>query len=315
MIEFRQVSKTFGAQRAVDDLNLNLKEGSFSVLIGTSGSGKSTTLKMINRLVEHDSGTIRFAGEEIRSLPVLELRRRMGYAIQSIGLFPHWTVAQNIATVPKLLKWSRTKIDERVDELMALLGLEPGQRERYPHQLSGGQQQRVGVARALAADPQVLLMDEPFGALDPVTRGALQQEMTRIHRLLGRTIVLVTHDIDEALRLAEHLVLMDGGKVIQQGTPLQMLTAPANDFVQQFFGRSELGVRLLSLRSVADYVRRDERIEGEALLEEMTLRDALSVFVARGCNVLPVANKQGEACGTLHFQDLLAEALAHETTA
>ncbi|WP_436856489.1 ABC transporter ATP-binding protein [Citrobacter tructae] len=315
MIEFRQVSKTFGAQRAVDDLNLNLKEGSFSVLIGTSGSGKSTTLKMINRLVEHDSGTIRFAGEEIRSLPVLELRRRMGYAIQSIGLFPHWTVAQNIATVPKLLKWSRTKIDERVDELMALLGLEPGQRERYPHQLSGGQQQRVGVARALAADPQVLLMDEPFGALDPVTREALQQEMTRIHRLLGRTVVLVTHDIDEALRLAEHLVLMDGGKVIQQGTPLQMLTAPANDFVQQFFGRSELGVRLLSLRSVADYVRRDERIEGEALLEEMTLRDALSVFVARGCNVLPVVNKQGEACGTLHFQDLLAEVLPHETTA
>ncbi len=159
---------------------------------------------------------------------------------------------------------------------MALLGLEPDLRERYPHQLSGGQQQRVGVARALAADPQVLLMDEPFGALDPVTRGALQQEMTRIHRLQGRTIVLVTHDIDEALRLAEHLVLMDHGEVVQQGNPLAMLTHPANDFVRQFFGHSELGVRLLSLRSVADYVRREERAEGEALAEEMTLRDALS---------------------------------------
>ncbi|TGB75121.1 glycine betaine ABC transporter ATP binding protein YehX [Escherichia sp. E4702] len=308
MIEFSHVSKLFGAQKAVNDLNLNFQEGSFSVLIGTSGSGKSTTLKMINRLVEHDSGVIRFAGEEIRSLPVLELRRRMGYAIQSIGLFPHWSVAQNIATVPQLQKWPQARIDDRIDELMALLGLEPNLRERYPHQLSGGQQQRVGVARALAADPQVLLMDEPFGALDPVTRGALQQEMTRIHRLLGRTIVLVTHDIDEALRLAEHLVLMDHGEVVQQGNPLAMLTRPANDFVRQFFGRSELGVRLLSLRSVADYVRREERAEGEALAEEMTLRDALSLFVARGCEVLPVVNTQGQPCGTLHFQDLLVEA-------
>lgn len=308
MIEFSHVSKLFGAQKAVNDLNLNFQEGSFSVLIGTSGSGKSTTLKMINRLVEHDSGVIRFAGEEIRSLPVLELRRWMGYAIQSIGLFPHWSVAQNIVTVPQLQKWSRARIDDRIDELMALLGLESNLRERYPHQLSGGQQQRVGVARALAADPQVLLMDEPFGALDPVTRGALQQEMTRIHRLLGRTIVLVTHDIDEALRLAEHLVLMDHGEVVQQGNPLTMLTRPANDFVRQFFGRSELGVRLLSLRSVADYVRREERAEGEALAEEMTLRDALSLFVARGCEVLPVVNTQGQPCGTLHFQDLLEEA-------
>lgn len=314
MIEFSHVSKTFGAQKAVNDLNLHFREGSFSVLIGTSGSGKSTTLKMINRLVEHDSGVIRFAGEEIRSLPVLELRRRMGYAIQSIGLFPHWTVAQNIATVPQLQKWSRSRIDDRTEELMTLLGLDVNLRHRYPHQLSGGQQQRVGVARALAADPQVLLMDEPFGALDPVTRGALQQEMTRIHRLLGRTIVLVTHDIDEALRLAEHLVLMDGGGVVQQGTPLEMLTAPANDFVQAFFGRSELGVRLLSLRSVGDYVRRHEQVGGDALAEEMTLRDALSVFVARGCDVLPVVDQQGAPCGALHFRDLLSEALPGETT-
>ena len=305
MIEFTQVSKMFNGQSAVSDLNLHFKTGAFSVLIGTSGSGKSTTLKMINRLVEHDAGTIRFAGEEIRSLPLLALRRRMGYAIQSIGLFPHWTVAQNIATVPQLLKWPRAKIDARIDELMALLGLDPQLRGRYPHQLSGGQQQRVGVARALAADPEVLLMDEPFGALDPVTRGALQQEMKRIHRLLGRTIVLVTHDIDEALQLADTLVLMDGGRVVQQGTPLEMLTQPANDFVRTFFGRSELGVRLLSLRSVGDYVRPGEQVAGEPLDATLTLRDALSAFVARRCEVLPVANAEGTSYGAIHFQDLL----------
>lgn len=313
MIEFTQVSKTFNGQSAVSDLNLHFKTGAFSVLIGTSGSGKSTTLKMINRLVEHDAGTIRFAGEEIRSLPLLALRRRMGYAIQSIGLFPHWTVAQNIATVPQLLKWPRTKIDARIDELMALLGLDPQLRGRYPHQLSGGQQQRVGVARALAADPEVLLMDEPFGALDPVTRGALQQEMKRIHRLLGRTIVLVTHDIDEALQLADNLVLMDGGRVVQQGTPLEMLTRPANEFVRTFFGRSELGVRLLSLRSVGDYVRPGEQVAGDPLDAAMTLRDALSAFVARRCEVLPVANAEGASYGAIHFQDLLRAEASRES--
>ena len=313
MIEFHDVSKKFAGQMAVKNLNLRFEEGAFSVLIGTSGSGKSTTLKMINRLVEHDSGLIRFAGEEIRSLPVLELRRRMGYAIQSIGLFPHWTVAQNIATVPQLQKWSRQKVADRVDELMALLGLEPALRERYPHQLSGGQQQRVGVARALAANPEVLLMDEPFGALDPVTRSALQTEMTRIHRILGRTIILVTHDIDEALRLADRLVLMDNGEVVQQGTPLELLTHPATDFVREFFGRSELGVRLLSLRTVREYLRRENHAAtGEPLQAQMSLRDALSAFVARQCEVLPVVDEQGAPCGTLHFRDLLAGEVERE---
>jgi osmoprotectant transport system ATP-binding protein len=255
---------------------------------------------------------IRFAGEDIRQQPLLTLRRRMGYAIQSIGLFPHWTVAQNIATVPQLQKWPRARIADRVDELMALLGLEATLRDRYPHQLSGGQQQRVGVARALAADPEVLLMDEPFGALDPVTREALQQEMLRIHRLLGRTIVLVTHDIDEALRLADHLVLMDGGEVVQQGAPLAMLLRPENSFVQTFFGRSELGVRLLSLREVRDYLRPDERLAGEGLTVTMTLREALSQFVARRCEALPVVDAEGQPCGTLHFADLLRQEASHE---
>lgn len=307
MIEFQQVSKYFGDRAAVKDLTLHFKEGAFTVLIGTSGSGKSTTLKMINRLETHDSGTIRFAGADIRQQPLLALRRRMGYAIQSIGLFPHWTVAQNIATVPQLLKWPKARIQARIDELMALLGLEPALRDRYPHQLSGGQQQRVGVARALAADPDVLLMDEPFGALDPVTRGALQQEMRRIHQLLGRTIVLVTHDIDEALRLADHLILMDNGEVVQQGTPLEMLMQPVNAFVRTFFGQSELGVRLLSLRQVGEYQRRAERVPGEPLRVSMSLREALSQFVAQRRLALPVVNENGEICGALHFADLLRE--------
>lgn len=307
MINFNQVSKHFDGKVAVSDLTLHIAKGEFTVLIGTSGSGKSTTLKMINRLIEHDQGTIQFAGEEIRSFNPQVLRRRMGYAIQSIGLFPHWTVEKNIATVPALLKWPEKRITERVSELLALLNLDDQFRHRFPHQLSGGQQQRVGVARALAADPEVLLMDEPFGALDPVTRGALQQEIVRIHQISGRTIVLVTHDIDEALALADRLVLMDGGKVIQQGTPVELLTQPKNDFVRDFFGRSELGVRLLSLGNAGSAARRGEWLEGEAIPEEMTLREALSQFIARQTDRLPVTDKQQQPLGVLHFVDLLQQ--------
>ncbi|ELQ6063330.1 ABC transporter ATP-binding protein [Cronobacter sakazakii] len=305
MIEFKQVSKFYNGGTAVKDLSLTFAEGAFSVLIGTSGSGKSTTLKMINRLVEHDAGEIRFAGEEIRQFSPEALRRRMGYAIQSVGLFPHWTVAQNVATVPQLLKWPKARIQARVDELLALLGLAPDAfRDRYPHQLSGGQQQRVGVARALAADPEVLLMDEPFGALDPVTRSALQQEMRRIHQLLGRTIVLVTHDIDEALGLAEHLVLMDNGEVVQQGAPLALLTAPRNDFVRDFFGRSELGVRLLSLKQVGDFIE-PGMADGAPVAETLTLREAMSVFVERQCEALSVVDATGAHRGVLRFRHLV----------
>ncbi|ELY2589522.1 ABC transporter ATP-binding protein [Cronobacter sakazakii] len=305
MIEFKLVSKFYNGGAAVKDLSLTFAEGAFSVLIGTSGSGKSTTLKMINRLVEHDAGEIRFAGEEIRQFSPEALRRRMGYAIQSVGLFPHWTVAQNVATVPQLLKWPKARIQARVDELLALLGLAPDAfRDRYPHQLSGGQQQRVGVARALAADPEVLLMDEPFGALDPVTRSALQQEMRRIHQLLGRTIVLVTHDIDEALGLAEHLVLMDNGEVVQQGTPLALLTAPRNDFVRDFFGRSELGVRLLSLKQVRDFIE-PGMADGAPVAETLTLREAMSVFVERQCEALSVVDANGAHRGVLRFRHLV----------
>ena len=206
MIEFHDVSKTFAGRPAASHLNLNFAEGAFSVLIGTSGSGKSTTLKMINRLVEHDSGVIRFAGEEIRSLPVLELRRRMGYAIQSIGLFPHWTVAQNIATVLQLEKWSRAKSDERVDELMSLLGLEPGLRGRYPHQLSGGQQQRVGVARALAANPRYLVADEVSTMLDAVTQAQIWRFLVEETQARGIGLVFVSHSHALTERIATRVV-------------------------------------------------------------------------------------------------------------
>lgn len=210
MIEFSHVSKLFGAQKAVNDLNLNFQEGSFSVLIGTSGSGKSTTLKMINRLVEHDSGVIRFAGEEIRSLPVLELRRRMGYAIQSIGLFPHWSVAQNIATVPQLQKWSRARIDDRIDELMALLGLESNLRERYPHQLSGGQQQRVAIGRALITRPALILADEPTGNLDTQNSSEVIALLKEASKKYEQTIIMITHNRSIAQTADRVLQVSDG---------------------------------------------------------------------------------------------------------
>ena len=306
MIEFQQVSKAYDGRLAIADLSLKIERGEFAVLIGASGSGKSTVLRMINRLIEHDSGRILIAGDEIRSFRPEELRRRMGYAIQSIGLFPHCTVDKNIATVPELLKWKSSRIRDRVTELLELLGLEPGlYRTRYPRQLSGGQQQRVGVARALAADPEVLLMDEPFGALDPITRATLQAEMTRIHRLSGKTIVLVTHDIDEALLLATRIVMLDQGRIVQLGTPAEILSHPANDLVSDFIGRSDVGIKLLGLQTVADRLRRGETADGEPIASGMSLREALSEFVARRVDRLQVVDDHGQTLGAIRFTDLL----------
>ena len=306
MIELQHVSKAFGRTKAIDDLSLTVRKGEFIVLIGSSGCGKSTTLKMMNRLVEHDSGRILFEGQEIRGFKPEDIRRRMGYVIQSVGLFPHWTVERNIATVPELLQWPGPRIRDRVTELLQLLDLDPALvRGRYPHQLSGGQQQRVGVARALASDPEVLLMDEPFGALDPLTRLALQKELARIHIASGKTIVLVTHDIDEALRLATRVVLLDHGRVVQSGTPLQILAHPANEFVTDFVGRSEIGIKLLGLQTVASRVRRNEPGEGAPVAETLTLREALSVFVTREVERLAVVDGDGHAIGCLHLGDLV----------
>jgi len=306
MIEWQAVSKSFGGLPAVEGLSLTIAQGEFVVLIGASGSGKSTLLRMANRLVEPDRGRVLFKGQDTRSLRAEDLRRRMGYAIQSIGLFAHWTVARNIATVPELLGWPAARIAARVDELLALFDLDPGlYRGRYPQQLSGGQQQRVGVARALAADPEVLLMDEPFGALDPVTRQALQGELARIHRASGKTILLVTHDIDEALRLATRIVLLDRGRIVQAGPPAQLLSQPASDLVSDFIGRSDLGLKLLGLLSVADRLRAGESAPGEPILVSASLREALSAFVVRQTDRLPVVDAQGRPVGAIGLSDLL----------
>jgi len=306
VIELQHVSKAFDSVTAIDDLSLHIARGEFTVILGSSGSGKSTLLKMMNRLLEHDSGRILFAGDEIRSFRPEAIRRRMGYAIQSVGLFPHWNVEKNIATVPTLLQWPAERIHARVTELMTLLQLDAElYRKRYPHQLSGGQQQRVGVARALAGKPEVLLMDEPFGALDPVTRAALQLEIARIHKTFGTTIVLVTHDIDEALSLATRIVLLEHGRIVQSGTPLQMLSSPANDFVTDFFGRSDIGIKLLGLQSVATRLRPGVRAAGAPVLASLSLREALSMFLVRRVERLAVVDGDGHALGAIDIADLL----------
>ncbi|MGH6979864.1 MAG: ABC transporter ATP-binding protein [Stellaceae bacterium] len=246
MIELDHASHVVGGRRIVDGVTLTVAEGEFCALVGSSGSGKSTTLRMINRLLPISDGTIRVDGRDVTQANPETLRRSIGYVIQSIGLFPHWTVADNIATVPRLLTWPAAKVAARVEELLDLFRLGRAEGAKYPHQLSGGQQQRVGVARALAADPAILLMDEPFGALDPITRTALQGELATIHKRLGKTILFVTHDIDEALRLADRVAIIDSGKLIQVGTPDEILANPASDFVHDFIGDPEL--RRLALK-------------------------------------------------------------------
>jgi osmoprotectant transport system ATP-binding protein len=306
MIEIDRVTKLYGERRVVDRLSLTVPAGDFCVLLGSSGCGKSTTLRMINRLIAADSGSIRVAGEDIRGVPAEALRRRIGYAIQSIGLFPHWTVEDNIATVPRLLKWQQSRLRDRVTELLELFRLEPETyRGKYPHQLSGGEQQRVGVARALAADPELLLMDEPFAAVDPITRDALQAELARIHRETIKTIVFVTHDIEEALRLATQIAVMHEGRIEQLAPPLEILEHPASDFVSDFVGRQGLGLKLLSVRKIADRMRAGETAEGDPLLPDTSLRDALSVMTARRTDRLPVCNAEGRKVGVIALADLV----------
>jgi osmoprotectant transport system ATP-binding protein len=249
VIKLEDVTKRYGDTLAVDRLSLEVGDGEVCVLIGPSGCGKTTTLRMINRLVEPTSGRITVGGRDVRSVPPEELRRGLGYAIQSVGLFPHLTVAENIMTVPRLLGWERARMQARVEELLALVGLEPGAyAEKYPRQLSGGESQRVGVARALAADPPVLLMDEPFGAVDPLNRERLQGEFARIQRELRKTVVFVTHDVDEAIRLADRIALMKDGRLRQYDTPERMLDHPADKFVHDFMGTDRALKRLVRVR-------------------------------------------------------------------
>ncbi len=307
MIEFQNISRSFGPVKAIDGLNLKIDRGEFVVLIGASGSGKSTMLKMINRMESHDSGKILFNGEEIYKFKVRDLRLRMGYAIQSVGLFPHWTVERNIGVVPQMTGWSREKINERVTALLQLFDLDPETyRRRYPHQLSGGQQQRVGVARALAADPDVLLMDEPFGALDPVIRSALQQEIKRVHASSGKTIVMVTHDIDEALLLATKIVLLEQGRIVQVATPLDLLARPANERVVDFVGRSDVGIKLLSLQTAASLARSEPARDAAALPAGATLREAVSFFASHQSACVNLVDTSGAHAGVLHAADIFS---------
>ena len=306
MIEIDRVSKSYGERRVVDRLSLTIGAGELCVLLGSSGCGKSTTLRMINRLIPTDAGSIRVGGEDVTSVPAEALRRRIGYAIQSIGLFPHWTVEDNIATVPRLLKWREAQVRDRVGELLELFRLDPPiYRGKYPHQLSGGEQQRVGVARALAADPELLLMDEPFAAVDPITRDALQSELANIHRATGKTIVFVTHDIEEALRLATRIAIMERGRIVQLGTPLDILEHPANDFVRDFVGHHGLGLKLLSVRKIADRLRRGETADGEPLALDASLGEALSAMTARHTDRLPVCDADGHEVGVIVLADLV----------
>ena len=234
-IEFKNVSKTFpgSSYPAVDDVSLTIEEGEFVTILGSSGCGKTTLLKMVNRLYEPDKGTIILFGEDISTVDVVKVRRRIGYVIQQIGLFPHYTVKDNIATVPKLLKWEPEKIEQRVDELLTLVGMDPKEfRDRYPSQLSGGQQQRVGFARALAVDPKIMLMDEPFGAIDSITREKLQSELVDIHDQTGKTFLFVTHDIEEAFKLGDRVIIMNEGRIRQFDTPEAIIRTPADPFVQ-----------------------------------------------------------------------------------
>ncbi|MGW7613032.1 ABC transporter ATP-binding protein [Streptomyces sp. NPDC054766] len=253
MIAIEDVSKRYAdGTVAVDRLSLQIPNHSITVLVGPSGCGKTTTLRMINRMVEPSGGTIRVDGEDIRSRPVNALRRSMGYVIQNAGLFQHRTILDNIATVPRLLGWSKQRARERAAELMERVGLDPAMARRYPYQLSGGQQQRVGVARALAADPPILLMDEPFSAVDPVVRRGLQEELLRIQGELGKAIVFVTHDMDEAITIGDRIaVLRTGGKLAQFATPDEILSSPADPFVEQFLG-ADRGIRGLSFLSTRD---------------------------------------------------------------
>ncbi|MBB6096928.1 osmoprotectant transport system ATP-binding protein [Deinobacterium chartae] len=248
MIELQKLCKRYGNATAVNGLDLRFESGEITVLLGPSGCGKTTTLRMINRLIEPSGGTVLIDGQDYRTLPPQQLRRRMGYVIQQVGLFPHLSVADNIATVPRLLGWNARRITSRVDELLELVGLPPGDfRHKRPHELSGGQAQRIGVARALAADPPILLMDEPFGAIDPLARERLQDEFLNIQRRLRKTVVLVTHDIDEALRLGDRLALMRAGRLEQFARTDEVLARPANDFVRSFIGTDHALKRLTRL--------------------------------------------------------------------
>lgn len=298
MIELKDVTKTFpDGTKALDTITVTIPEGSLTVIIGPSGCGKTTLMKCINQLEKPSSGTISIHNKPISSIPEVELRRDIGYVIQRIGLFPHMTIEKNASLVPQLKKWPKEKAQERVRELMNLVGLNPDTYlKRYPLELSGGQQQRIGFVRALAADPSILLMDEPFSALDPISREQLQDELISLQKKIQKTIVFVTHDMDEALKVADHIILMRNGKIEQMGSPDEIIQAPANEFVTQFIGlerlqknRSWLDVPLHTLE-LTYQKELDPSIRSFRISNKATVREAISQFEKHQVSHLMVAN-------------------------
>ncbi len=316
MIVVEELTKRFpqGGRPAVDHASFEARPGEFIVMLGPSGCGKTTLLKMINRLYEPTSGRILIEGVDVLSQPVTELRRRIGYVIQQTGLFPHMRIEDNIAVVPRLLGWEQARIDGRIDELLDLVGLPRDYRRRYPRQLSGGEQQRVGIARALAADPATLLMDEPFGAIDAITRARLQDELLALQKKLHKTILFVTHDVEEALRLADRIIVMRDGRIVQCAAPLQILTRPADEFVARLVDAGDT-LRQLSLLTAGDVASSlDGRdTSGTRPLPASTdVRSALALLLSSGEEVLPVADADGRTIAGLSFDDVRrAVARAH----
>jgi len=293
------------AEPAVDKLSLTVPAGEICVLVGPSGSGKTTALKLVNRLIYLTEGEIRIDGTKIYDLDVTELRRSIGYVIQQVGLFPHMTVEANVGTVPRLLGWPKQRIRERTVELLELVGLDPAQDgSRYPAQLSGGQRQRVGLARALAANPPLMLMDEPFGAIDPIVRARLQDEFLRLQQELRKTVLFVTHDIDEAIKVGDRIaILRQGGKLAQYDTPDAILRRPADEFVAEFVG-ADRALKALSLRTLDDLELGPPR-DGPRAAVGTTLRDALALLIAEHADVVAVTDAGGTVIGSATKDDLL----------
>jgi osmoprotectant transport system ATP-binding protein len=306
---FDGVTKQFknAPRPSVDAVDLAIAPEKLVVLLGPSGCGKTTLLKMINRLIEPSAGRILLDGVDVRSQSAPELRRGIGYVIQATGLFPHMRIEQNIAVVPTLLGWSKERTNRRIDELLDLIGLPPERyRRRYPRQLSGGEQQRVGLARALAAEPGVLLMDEPFGALDAITRTRLQAKLRRIHGLLRPTIVFVTHDIEEAVRLADEIVVMRDGKIVQHASPLEIVLRPADAFVRELVGADDVLRRLSLIPSAAIATQGSEDVSPIALDAGASLRDALSLLLESRASSVRVQNGDGSSLGSVDLEMIRA---------
>ncbi|GER73657.1 betaine/proline/choline family ABC transporter ATP-binding protein [Weizmannia acidilactici] len=299
MLKFEHVTKIYkDGKRAVDDLNLEFESGQFIVFIGPSGCGKTTTMKMINRLIEPTEGAIYINGKNIKETDPVKLRREIGYVIQQIGLFPHMTIQQNISLVPRLLKWPEEKRRERAKELLKLVDMPEEFLDRYPYELSGGQQQRIGVLRALAADQPLILMDEPFGALDPITRDSLQDELKKLQQRLGKTIVFVTHDMDEAIKLADQIVIMREGKLVQTGTPDEILREPANEFVETFIGKE----RLLQARPNIQTVEQIMNPNAVTVTIDKTLSEAIQIMKEKRVDSLLVVDRRKVLLGYINVE-------------